>query len=138
MPSTAKRIGLFVGLVIVMVALLITVDGGISPAAAVDRWVGTAVIEGFPIAFTVLVNPGDGASWEWRYQGIQLGTGPLSATISGSRVNGTLVTTGGAIFEPGVCCRPCFFSGTIAGNSVTGSFDPVSCEGNGSFTLVKQ
>jgi hypothetical protein len=121
--------------------LLLAVDGELSPAVALDRWVGSAVVLGLPINFTVLVNPGISASWEWRYSGVVLGSGPLAATVSGSRVNGTIFTTGGAAFQPGVCCRPCNFTGTITGNRVDGTFDPVSCSDDGTggtFTLVKQ
>lgn len=139
MSDSVSRAGMwFCGIVIVLMVLLLAVDGGLSPAAALDRWVGTALIQGIPVGFTILVNPGIGASWEWRFQGIQVASGPLAATVTGSRVNGTLITTGGAIYEPGVCCRPCLFSGSIAGNRVDGTFDPVSCEGAGTFTLIKR
>jgi hypothetical protein len=129
---------LFCGFVMVVVSVLLAVDGGISLAPALDRWAGTAVLGGIPVGFIVLVNPGIGASWEWRFGGVQLGSGFLAASVSRSTVNGTLFTTGGAIFEPGVCCRPCNFTGSIAGNRVDGTFDAVSCDGSGTFVLVKQ
>lgn len=135
--ATRSRMSLC-GLVILLAIFLLAVDGGVSPAAAVDRWAGTAVIEGTPVAFTVLVNPGVSASWEWRYQGVQLASGSLSATVSGSTVNGTAFTTGGVIYQPGVCCAPCNFSGTIAGNRVDGTFDVATCGGAATFTLIKQ
>lgn len=127
------------GLVILLAIFLLGVDGEVSPAAALDRWVGTAILGGIPVGFTVLVNPGIGASWDWRYQGVQLASGSLAATVSGSSVKGTAFTTGGAIYQPGLCCAPCNFSGTIVGNRVDGAFDPVSCGGGGgTFFLLKQ
>src|SRR5262245_29719459 len=104
MVTTAKhaRVPLW-GLFAILVVVLFSVDGEISQAAAIDRWVGTANLSalGFsvPVGFTVLVNPGKGASWEWRFQGTPILTGPLSASVSGSRVTGTLFSTGGAAFE---------------------------------------
>ena len=125
-------------LIIVCVSVILTVDGAFSPAVAVDRWVGTAIIGGFPVVFAVLVNPGVGASWQWVAGNVVVGTGPLSAAVSGSNVTGTLFTTGGAIYQPNVCCAPCNFSGTISANQVSGRFDPVSCGGTGTFVLIKQ
>jgi hypothetical protein len=124
---------------LLVTVLWVVVDGEVSPAAAIDRWVGNAVgPQGITLAFTVLVDPGRSASWEWRFGNLQVASGPLAATVSGSTVKGTLFLTGGAIFDPPFCCRPCNFSGTIAGNRVDGVFDPVSCEGEGTFFLVKQ
>ncbi len=88
--------------------------------------------------FIVLVNPGVSASFEWRFRNIQIFTGPLAATVSGSTVTGTMFPTGGVATQQGLCCRPCNFRGTIVGNRVDGTVDPVSCGGEGSFTLVKQ
>ena len=139
MSISAGRIRMSLwGVIVVLVVVLLAFAGGLSPAAAVDRWVGTITIEGVPVAFTVLVNPGVSASWEWRVRGVQVASGFLAASVNGSQVTGTLFTTGGAIFEPGVCCRPCNFSGTIAGNVAQGTFDAVSCDGSASWVLVKQ
>ena len=127
-----------------MAIFVLAVDGEVSRTEALDRWVGTATIsaEGItvPLDFTVLVDPGRGASWEWRFRGISLASGPLAATVSGSNVNGQLFLTGGLAFDPNdpASFVPCNFSGSIAGNRVDGVFDPVSCGGTGTFVLVKQ
>jgi hypothetical protein len=130
------------GLVILFAIFLLAVDGGVSPADALDRWVGTAEIssEGvtFPVTFTVLVNPGVGASWEWRYLNRVLGSGPLAATVSGSRVTGQLFLTGGLAFDPTSIFLPCSFRGTLTGNQVQGTFDEAPCGGTGTFLLTKQ
>lgn len=130
------------GLVILFAIFLLAIDGEVSRAAAVDRWVGTAQISAdgitVPVAFTVLVNPGVGASWEWRYRNALLGSGPLAATVSGSRVNGQLFLTGGLAFDPSSFFVPCNFSGSLTGNQVQGTFDEASCGGNGTFVLIKQ
>jgi hypothetical protein len=143
MSLRSTRPSLFCCFIIILALVTLAVDGEMSPAAALDRWTGTAVVQGFVVNFTVLVNPGVGASWEWRFNNVVLGNGPLAAFVSGSRVTGTIFTTGGAVFQPGVCCRPCNFSGTITGNRVDGVFDPRTCGddgtgGGGSFTLTKQ
>jgi hypothetical protein len=129
----------------ILIAVLLSLDGQISRAAALDRWVGTAVFSEqgatFAVDFTVLVDPGRGASWEWRFQGVQLGSGPLAASVSGSTVNGTLFITGGAGTQVPGCCRPCDFNGVIIGNQVNGTLDSASCSdsgGSGTFTLVKR
>jgi hypothetical protein len=122
--------------IVVIVTLLLAVDGGTSPAVALDRWVGTVVINGVPINFTVLINPGVSAAWEWRFGGVQLASGFLSATVSGSSVSGTLFMTGGALFQPGI--PPCNFSGTVSGTHAEGTADPVTCQGNAFWSLDKQ
>jgi hypothetical protein len=132
----------FFGLFILIVVALLAVDGVLSLAAALDRWVGTVNFpEGF-LAFVVLVDPGKGASFEWRGRNnILVASGSLIGAVSGSRVDGTLFTTGGVIFRPGVCCRPCNFIGTITGNTVNGALDADSCSDRGvaaPFSLVKQ
>jgi hypothetical protein len=139
MLASAGRVAMWsCGLIIILAITLLAIDGAVSTAAAVDRWVGTAVLNGIALNFTVLVNPGDGASWEWRYRGTLLAGGPLAAFVSGPQVNGTLYTTGGAVASAN-CCSPCNFSGTIAGNRVDGSLDPITCGGGGgTFTLIKQ
>jgi hypothetical protein len=123
------------GLVLALVALILVVDGGVSQSEAVDRWVGTAIIaaEGLtvPVDFIVLVNPGVSASWEWKFNRVHILGGPLAATVSGSKVVGTLFTAEALV-------APCNFSGTIVDNRVDGVFDPVSCGGQGTFFLVKQ
>jgi hypothetical protein len=124
-------------IVIVAVALL-AVDGGMSTAAAVDRWQGTIVIGGNPIAFTVLINPGVSATWEWRFRGVQLASGFLTASVSGSTVTGTLFTTGGVVFQPGACCAPCNFSGTVNGNQAQGTGDAATCGEASPWVLTKQ
>jgi hypothetical protein len=133
------RLGWFV---VILVVVVLAVDGGVSRTEALDRWVGTAVVsadgESFSLDFIVLVDPGRGASWEWRFRGVQLMSGPLAAFVSDSTVNGTLFVTGGLAAQDPLCCAPCNFSGTIAGNRVDGVFDPVSCGGTGTFVLVKQ
>jgi hypothetical protein len=132
----------FCGLVTIFVIAVQSYDGANSSAAALDRWVGTVSNGVRFLNFEVLVDPGNGASFQWRGQGnVLVASGPLSASVSGSRVDGTLFTTGGLIFVPGECCRPCNFSGTITGNRVDGTLDPISCTDDGSalvFTLVKQ
>jgi hypothetical protein len=131
------RLGWFV---IALVIFVLAVDGGVSRTEALDRWVGTAVASAGGITvsfdFIVLVNPGIGASWEWRFLGVQILSGSLAATVSGSTVNGTAFVTGGVAFVPGIL--PCNFTGNIAGNRVDGTFDPASCGGEGTFVLVKQ
>jgi hypothetical protein len=128
----------FCRLVIILAIGLLALDAALSPASAADRWVGTVQGDGVTLGFTVVVNPGDGASFQWTFGRTVIASGPLAATVSGSRVNGTLFTTGGIVFKPGVCCRPCNFSGTIFGNTVNGSLDPVSCDGSATFSLSKQ
>jgi hypothetical protein len=142
--SGAKSVAMrLFGLVSVFVALLLVLDGQVSRAAALDRWVGSAAFSDSvpPADFIVLVNPGVSASWEFRFRGVVIGSGPLAATVSGSRVVGTLYTTGGAVVRSGTCCRPCNFRGTIVGNRVDGTFDPATCSDDGAggaFTLIKQ
>ena len=139
MPGTARRRRISpLVFIIATVALLLAVDGGISPAAAVDRWVGSVVLNGTPVDFIVLVNPGVSASWEWRFRGVQLASGFLDASVSGSTVKGTLFTTGGAVYQPGVCCRPCSFSGRIIGNHAEGTTDAASCEAIAPWVLDKK
>lgn len=134
MAGQARHIGMRLGwFVIALVILVLAIDGVVSRTEALDRWVGTATISAAGITtsldFTVLVDPGRGASWEWRFGSTRLASGPLAATVSGSTVNGTLFIAGGALFKPGVCCEPCNFNGSIAGNRVDGVFDPASCAG---------
>jgi len=141
MPGCAKRFPMRLGwFVIALVILVLAVEGGVSRSEAVDRWEGIAVASagGQTVAFNfiVLVNPGVSASWEWRFRGVQLLSGPLAATVNGSTVNGTAYSAGGVAFVPGI--PPCNFTGVIAGNRVDGTFDPVSCGGQGSFFLIKQ
>jgi hypothetical protein len=129
-------------LVIASVIPALAIGGAVSPTEALDRWVGTATISAggiaTPLDFTVLVDPGRGASWAWRSGSTEVASGPLAAYVSGSTVNGTLFTTGGLAARDPLCCAPCNFSGTIAGNRVDGVFDPGSCKGEGAFFLVKQ
>jgi hypothetical protein len=127
----------FCGLAIIFALSLLAVDGAISPAAAVDRWVGTFFLNGPAITFTVLVNPGGGATWEWRRGSIQFATGPLQAGVLGSQVRGTLIVTGGVI-AGGTCCRPCDFTGTLSGNRFDGALDADTCGATAPFTLIKQ
>lgn len=140
MPGNVRRLlGYRWAFIIVIAVLIMAVEGGISSAAAVDRWVGSIVLEGIPFTFIVLVNPGVSASWEWRFSGVQIASGFLSASVSGSTVKGTLFTTGGAVTQTATpCCRPCNFSGTIAGNHAEGTVDPVTCDGSASWSLDKQ
>jgi hypothetical protein len=143
MRNYARHAGIRLGwFVIILVVVILAVDGGVSRTEALDRWVGTAAVsadgEIIPFVFIILVDPGKGASWEWRYRGVQIMGGPLAATVSGSTVNGTLFVAGGLAAQDPLCCAPCNFSGTIAGNRVDGVFDPVSCGGTGTFVLVKQ
>jgi hypothetical protein len=133
-----------VRLVSVFIVLFLALDGELSRAAALDRWVGSAIPDQTglpPLDFIVLVNPGVSATWQWRLQGTVIASGPLGATVSGSRVNGTLYTTGGLAVQSGTCCRPCNFRGTMIGNQVNGTFDPASCSDDGTagaFVLIKQ
>ena len=141
MPGHATRSRMRLGwFVIALVILGLAVEGGVSRTEALDRWVGTAVASagGQTVAFDfiVLVNPGVSASWEWKFRGVQILSGPLAATVNGSTVNGTAYSAGGVAFVPGI--PPCRFTGTIAGNRVDGTFDPVSCGGTGTFFLIKQ
>ena len=145
MPGLALKGRIHFGwLVVAFVVFIFAVDGEFSRTEALDRWVGTANISAqgvtLPVVFTVLVNPGVGASFEWRFRNVQIFTGGLGATVSGSRVTGTLFPTGGAAAQADpLCCRPCNFKGTIVGNRVDGTFDPVSCGGDGgTFFLEKQ
>ena len=132
-----KHFGQFIFAVVVFMLL---VDGEFRRTEALDRWTGvaTATAGGItvPFNFIVLVNPGIGASWEWRFQNVQILSGFLDATVSGTKVQGAAFSTGGAAFTPGI--PPCKFSGTIIGNRVDGTFDPVSCGGEGTFVLIKQ
>jgi hypothetical protein len=127
-------------LAIIFVIFMLAVDGEVSRSEALDRWAGTAQVSAgglsAPFDFIVLVNPGVGASWEWKFLGVSIMSGPLAATVNGSKVEGTAFVTGGAAFTPGI--PPCNFTGTIAGNRVDGAFDPVSCGGTGTFFLIKQ
>lgn len=129
-------------LVGILVVAVLAVDGEVSRTEALDRWVGVATISGegvvLPVDFTILVNPGVSATWEWRFRGVQLGSGPLAATVSGSRVDGILFVAGGLMAQDPLCCVPCNFTGTMAGNRVDGTFDPNSCGGTGTFFIVKQ
>jgi hypothetical protein len=122
------------------VVSLLAIDGEVFRAEALDRWSGIAVASAggrtAAFQFNVFVEPGVGASWEWRFAGVQILSGPLSAAVSGSAVQGAAFVTGGVGFVPGI--PPCKFSGTIAGNRVDGVFDPDSCGGTGSFFLIKQ
>ena len=144
MPSHATHAPMRLGwFVIALVILVLAVDGGVSRTEALDRWVGTLVgsAEGIsvPLTFIVLVDPGRGASFEWRFGSVQVFTGSLAAYVSGSTVTGTLFPTGGlAVQNDPLCCRPCNFRGSIAGNRVDGTLDPASCGGAGTFFLVKQ
>jgi hypothetical protein len=140
-PSVFARMR-FACLLVALVAILLAVDGAVSRTEALDRWTGTAVISAnglsAPVNFIVLVNPGVGASWEWRVGSVVLGSGPLAAPVSGANVSGQLFLTGGLTFEPNAIFLPCGFRGTIAGNQVQGTFDETSCGGSGNFVLVKQ
>ncbi len=124
--------------------LTLAVDGELSPAAAFDRWVGAVVVPGAGTAFDfiVLVDPGRSASFEWRDGGnVVVFSGPLAASVSGSRVTGTLYPFGGVATQNSSCCRPCNFRGTISGNRVDGAFDSATCTDDGSvatFFLLKQ
>jgi hypothetical protein len=129
--------------VVAVLIIGLTVDGSLSPAEASDRWVGVLVASAdgitAPFTFTVIVNPGVSASFEWRFRNVQIFTGPLAATVSGSKVTGTMYPTGGIATQQALCCRPCNFSGVIVGDRVDGTLDPASCGGNGgTFFLVKQ
>jgi len=139
-PKSRMRTGLFA---LALAIFILAVDGGVARTEALDRWVGTLTgsAEGItvPFDFTVLVNPGVGASFEWRFRSVQIFSGSLAASVSGSRVNGTMFFTGGlAVQSDSLCCRPCNFSGTITGNRVDGTLDSVSCGGAGIFFLIKQ
>jgi hypothetical protein len=140
-PSVFARMR-FACLFIALVVVVLAIDGGFSRTEALDRWTGTAVVTAqgvsVPVNFTVLVNPGVSASWEWRVGSLLLGSGPLAATVSGSNVSGQLFLTGGLAFDPNSLFLPCGFRGTIAGNQVQGTFDEASCGGSGNFVLVKQ
>ena len=130
-------------IVFVLVCAFFAVDGELSRAAALDRWVGQVVLlaSGFVLDFIVLVDPGKGASFEWRSQGVVIFSGPLAAQVSGSRVTGTLYPFGGTATNNPNCCQPCKFSGAISGNRVDGTLDPATCTSNGvidPFFLVKQ
>ena len=143
MPGKARRIPISLwALVFVLVFVLLAVDGGVSRAAALDRWVGTIAFatSGLTVDFIVLVDPGTSASFEWRYRNVKIFTGALAANVFGSTVTGTLFPTGGlAVESDPLCCRPCNFRGSIAGNRVDGTMDPVSCGGGGgTFFLIKQ
>jgi hypothetical protein len=140
---TRQRVRVTIAWLIVSLAVIgLAVDGGLSPAEATDRWVGTLVASAnglsAPFVFIVLVNPGVSASFEWRFQNAQILTGGLAATVSGSTVTGTMFPTGGVAAQQALCCRPCNFRGAIVGNRVDGTLDPVSCGGEGTFFLVKQ
>jgi len=130
--------------VIALAVLILAIDGELSSTEALDRWVGSATVsaEGvsLPVTFIVLVNPGVGASFEWRFRNVQIFAGPLAADVFGARVTGTLFPVSGAAAQNDpLCCRPCNFRGTIVGNRVDGTFDPVSCGGDGgTFFLIKQ
>ena len=143
-PAGARRTWAWGGFVIVLIIFALAVDGAVSRTEALDRWVGTATVssEGITLTFdfTVLVDPATGgASWEWRYAGVVVASGPLSASVSGSTVNGSLFFTGGTAFDvaPGDY-TPCNFTGTIVGNQVNGTLDQGSCGGTGTFVLAKQ
>jgi hypothetical protein len=127
---------------ILFAVVVLALAGGVSRTEALDRWSGPAVVsaEGTTIQFdfNVLVDPGKSASWEWRFRAVQIASGPLAAYVSGSTVTGTLFITGGLAARDPLCCAPCNFSGTIAGNRVDGVFDPGSCGGTGTFVLTKQ
>jgi hypothetical protein len=129
-------------LVVSLVIIGLALDSGLSPAEASDRWVGTLLLSAngttAPFDFIVVVNPGVSASFEWRFQNLQIFTGALAAAVSGSTVTGTMFPTGGLATQQALCCRPCNFRGTIVGNRVDGTLDPVSCDGVGTFFLVKQ
>lgn len=133
-------------LIIALIIFAGVLDGGLSRTEALDRWVGTAVVSASgqtaAFDFIVLVDPGRSASFEWRFRNVQVFSGPLAATVFGSTVTGTLFPVGGlATRLDSTCCRPCNFSGTIVGNRVDGTFDPVSCTDDGSggtFFLIKQ
>lgn len=127
----------------VLVCVLFAVDGELSRAAALDRWVGQVALlaSGVVLGFIVIVDPGKNASFEWRSRNAVVFSGPLSAQVSGSRVTGTLYPFGGTATAAPDCCQPCKFSGTISGNRVDGTLDPATCTSNGvvdPFFLVKQ
>jgi hypothetical protein len=109
-----------------------------SPAVALDRYVGTSDLGGVTTDLTVLVEPGVGASWTARFRNVVLASGPLAAFVSGSTVEGILFITGGVVVQDPLCCRPCRFTGTITGNRVDAVFDEASCGGPGTFVLTKQ
>jgi hypothetical protein len=137
------RVGAFV---IALAILTVVLDGTASKTEALDRWVGPLVLsdgdQTVILDFIVLVDPGRGASFEWRFRSTQIFTGGLAANVSGSSVTGTLFPTGGlAVASDPLCCAPCNFRGTIVGNRVDGTLDPRSCSdggGTGTFTLTKQ
>jgi hypothetical protein len=95
MLASAGLVATWSYVLVILVITLLAIDGAVSTAAAVDRWVGTAVLNGITLNFTVLVNRGDGASSEWRYRGTLLASGPLAVFVSGSQVNGILYTRAG-------------------------------------------
>ena len=125
-------------LVVASAVLILAVDGEVSRAEAVDQWVGTITISGRAIDFLVFVNPGVSASFEWRLRNVLIASGPLAATVSGSKLRGTLYFTGGAVAQDPTCCAPCNFSGIIIGNTASGSSDEASCGERAPWNLRKK
>ena len=142
MPARHAR--MWLGWFVVASALvMLAVDGEVSRTEALDRWVGTLTISANGVTavldFIVVIDPGTSASFEWRFRGVLLASGPLSATVSGSYVSGTMYFTGGLITQTPGCCVPCNFTGTIAGNSASGTGDPTTCGADGgTWVLVKR
>jgi hypothetical protein len=125
-------------LVVASAVLMLAVDGEVSRAEAVDQWVGTITISGQPLDFLVFVNPGVSASFEWKFRNVVVASGPLAATVSGSKVQGTLYFTGGLVAQDPLCCAPCNFAGEIVGNTASGSSDEASCGERSSWLLRKK
>src|SRR5262249_38622645 len=84
-------------------------------AASVNQYVGT--ITGtdrlgtgstVTLAFEVDVIPGDGATFVISSGGVVVASGVVLATVSGNKVSGVLVTTGGAATRDPArpCCQP--------------------------------
>jgi hypothetical protein len=113
---------------------MLLVDGQVSRSEAVDKWVGTltGTVNGVTATFDfiVFVNPGVSASFEWRFRNTLLASGPLAATVSGSRVSGIMFFTGGLIAQDPLCCTPCTFSGQIVGNTASGTASKDQCGGD--------